>query len=129
MDKKNNKTKMFVMRFTPDEYEELKKLAINYSGKISHLIRIAIRQFNDRRARKKFEIVDEYIKYWQENENELRRIGANLNQTMKRMNELNAAGLLDANDMKGMMNNVEDVRTKLYEYIRELDRVSRKLLR
>lgn len=129
MKKSPNKTKAYIMRFTPEEYKDLREKAADYGGRISNLIRAALRQFDDNQARKKFQIVDEYIKYWQENEDGFRRIAVNFNQAMKRINELNVAGILNENDAKGMMAEVEKVRSTLFDYIDQLESVSNKLLR
>lgn len=124
-----NKTKIIKLRLTEEEYRMLKKRAIKYNGKISSLIRVALAQLDDRQAREKFQVVDEYIKYWQENENELRHIGGNFNQAMKRINELAVIGLLDENDARGMVKDVKEVWTSLHEYIAELNNISNKILR
>lgn len=124
-----NKTKIIKLRLTEEEYRMLKKRAIKYNGKISSLIRVALAQLDDRQAREKFQVVDEYIKYWQENENELRHIGGNFNQAMKRINELAVIGLLDENDARGMVKDVKEVWTSLHEYIAELNKISNKILR
>lgn len=124
-----NKTKIIKLRLTEEEYLKLKERSHKYNGKISSLIRSALAQLDDRQAREKFQVIDAYIKYWQENENELRHIGGNFNQAMKRINELAVVGLLDENDAHRMVKNVKEVWTMLYEYIAELNKISHKILR
>lgn len=124
-----NKTKIIKLRLTEEEYLKLKERSHKYNGKISSLIRSALAQLDDRQAREKFQVIDAYIKYWQENENELRHIGGNFNQAMKRINELAVVGLLDENDAHGMVKDVKEVWTKLYEYIAELNKISHQILR
>lgn len=124
-----NKTKIIKLRLTEEEYHKLKERSHKYNGKVSSLIRSALAQLDDRQAREKFHVIDAYIKYWQENENELRHIGGNFNQAMKRINELAVVGLLDENDAHGMVKDVKEVWTRLYEYIAELNKISHKILR
>lgn len=124
-----NKTKIIKLRLTEEEYLKLKERSHKYNGKISSLIRSALAQLDDRQAREKFQVIDAYIKYWQENENELRHIGGNFNQAMKRINELAVVGLLDENDAHRMVKDVKEVWTMLYEYIAELNKISHKILR
>lgn len=127
--KRENKTKIFKVRLTESEYSNLKERAKKYNGRVSHLFKFAIDQLNDVQARNRFEVVNEYIKYWRSHEMELRHIGTNFNQAIKRVNEMALHGNFDKQEAEELLNQLMSVREMIESYIGDLDKFSRRVLK
>ena len=127
--KKEEKTKRFEFRLTESEYQNLKQRAKKYNGRVSHLLKFAIDQLNDVQARNRFEVVNEYIKYWRSHEMELRHIGTNFNQAIKRVNEMALHGNFDKQEAEELLNQLKPVREMIESYIGDLDKFSRRVLK
>lgn len=96
---------------------------------MSNYVRSALRQYDDEMGRKRYSVVKEYIRYWERYENEIRHIGGNLNQAMKRINELAKIGRLTKDEACDMMILIREQREKIFNHIDELDDLSHKILR
>lgn len=129
MKQTSNKTKFIKIRVTEDEYDKLKERAAKFNGKFSSLIRAALKDFGDMRAKDKFAFIDEYIKYWKEHDLELRRIGVNFNQSVKRVNELALVGKMTKEDAEGLLQEMLPIRELLFEYLDELEKTTKQRLR
>ena len=87
------RTKYFQLRLTQEEYDSLKAKSVSYSS-VSHYIRSAIKEYSDIGAKQKFQILNDLSSFYRKFQDELSWAGGNLNQSVKRANELAVAGLL-----------------------------------
>ena len=90
---KNNRTKNFQMRITSDEYEWLKEKSASYTS-VTHFVRSTLAEYSNINAKQKLELINELGSYYRKVQNELSWAGGNLNQSVKRANELAVARLL-----------------------------------
>lgn len=93
---KNNRTKNFQMRITSDEYEWFKEKSASYTS-VAHFVRSALTEYSNINAKQRLELINELGSFYRKVQNELSWAGGNLNQTVKRANELAVAGLLAPN--------------------------------
>lgn len=96
---------------------------------MSYVLRIAVKQFDDDRARDRCTLVNEYIKYWQAHEVELRHIGGNINQATKRINEWSLTGHLTPERLEEYLSFLLPFREKIFQHITDLDTLSHQILR
>ena len=87
------RTKYFQLRLTQEEYDSLKAKSVSYSS-VSHYIRSAIKEYSDIGAKQKFQLLNDLSSFYRKFQDELSWAGGNLNQSVKRANELAVAGLL-----------------------------------
>lgn len=87
------RTKVFQLRLTPEEATLLKEKSKDYDS-VSHYIRCAVAEYYNVNAKQKLELIQEIGTFYRKFQNELSHIGGNLNQSVKRANELSVAGLL-----------------------------------
>lgn len=92
--KLQNRTKRVEIRLTEDEYARIKEKSIGFCS-IGHYIRSAIKEFSDINAKQKFEQLNELADFYRAYRDDLSHISGNLNQSVKRTNELAIAGLLN----------------------------------
>ncbi|MGI6793177.1 hypothetical protein ACMYZ5_02435 [Bacteroides sp. KG68] len=90
---KNYRTKYFQLRLTTDEYAWLKEKSVGYTS-VSHFIRSAVAEYSNINAKQRLELINELGQFYRKYQNELSWAGGNLNQSVKRANELAVAGLL-----------------------------------
>ena len=93
-DKNNNRTKLFNIRLTVEEFNSIKQHCVNFNN-ISHYIRCAISEFSNQDVKSRMDKIDKLIKLYNEYHNVLFHAAANLNQVVKRANELSLVGILD----------------------------------
>lgn len=93
--KLQNRTRRIEIRLTEDEYAHIKKQSISF-GSVGHYIRSAIKEFSDINAKQRLDLINELGDYYYEYKDKLSHISGNLNQSVKRANELAIAGLLSA---------------------------------
>ena len=91
MEKRTNRIEIL---FTDTELERLKERAKGFSS-ISSYIRAALVEFSDKDAKSRMQAVEEMASLCRRFKDELGWAGGNLNQAMKRANELAVAGLLN----------------------------------
>lgn len=81
------------MRLTEAEAEFIREKSKGYAS-VSQYLRDAIAEFSDTDAKRRLELINELGQFYREYHNELFHLSANLNQVVKRVNELAVAGLL-----------------------------------
>ena len=87
------RTKYFQLRLTQEEYDSLKAKSVSYSS-VSHYIRSAIKEYSDIGAKQKVQLLNDLSSFYRKFQDVLSWAGGNLNQSVKRANELAVAGLL-----------------------------------
>ncbi len=90
---KHQRTKVFQLRLTTDELLSLKEKAVPYQS-VSNYIRQAVQEFTHVDVRQQIEMMQDLRAFYRKFQNELSWAGSNLNQSVKRANELAVAGLL-----------------------------------
>lgn len=90
---KHQRTKVFQLRLTTDELLILKEKSVPYQS-VSHFIRQAVEEFSRVDVRQQIGMMQDLCAFYQKFQNELSWAGSNLNQSVKRANELAVAGLL-----------------------------------
>ena len=90
---KHQRTKVFQLRLTTDELLSLKEKSVPYQS-VSHFIRQAVEEFSRVDVRQQIGMMQDLCAFYQKFQNELPWAGSNLNQSVKRANELAVAGLL-----------------------------------
>ena len=85
---KKQKTKYIKVRMTLEEVEQFKKKAKEYKT-----VR-ALEEYSNMNIRQQIELMNDLGAFYRKYQNELSWAGSNLNQAMKRANELSVAGLL-----------------------------------
>ena len=91
MEKRTNRIEIL---FTDTELERLKVRSKEFRS-ISSYIRAALVEFSDKDAKSRMQAVEEMASLCRKFKDELGWAGGNLNQAMKRANELAVAGLLN----------------------------------
>ena len=90
---KNQRTKVFQLRLTSDELLNLKEKAVPYQS-VSNYICKAVEEFTHVDVKQQIEMMQDLCAFYRKFQNELSWAGSNLNQSVKRANELAVAGLL-----------------------------------
>lgn len=111
--------------------EEIKAFKDRFAGKsITNIIRSALEVYSNTDVRDKLEQINELGDFYKTYRNELSRIGGNLNQAVKRTNELAAAGLLPPGFItEVLMPQIQETRLILDEIRRGLDSVTKKAVK
>ena len=92
---KEQKTKYIKVRMTSNEVELFKRKAEECRYKtVSHYVREALDEYSNTNVRTKLELIRELGTFYRKFHNELSWAGGNLNQSVKRANELAVVGLL-----------------------------------
>ena len=81
------------LRLTEAEAEFIREKSKDYRS-VSQYIRDAVAEFSDTDAKRRLELINVLGKFYRKYHNELFHLSANLNQVVKRANELVVAGLL-----------------------------------
>ena len=76
-----------------DEVQQFKKKSASYSS-VSHYIRSALAEYSNIGTKRQLELMNDLGLFYRKYQNELSWAGGNLNQSVKRANELAVAGLL-----------------------------------
>ncbi|ROT17525.1 hypothetical protein EEL51_12340 [Muribaculaceae bacterium Isolate-110 (HZI)] len=122
----NRRTKRIEIRLTEDEAAFIKEKSSSYSS-VGHYIRSAIAEYSDINAKQKLQLLNDLGEFYQKFQNELSWAGGNLNQSVKRANELSVAGLLSGTYISEvLMPTIADVRKTLDAMKRELLIVTKK---
>ena len=122
---KNNRTKNFQMRITSDEYEWLKEKSASYTS-VTHFVRSALAEYSNINAKQRLEFINELGSYYRKVQNELSWAGGNLNQSIKRANELAVAGLLAPSYVQEVLfPSIQNMQDTINEIKRELDKVTK----
>lgn len=116
----NHRTKYFQLRLTPEEYETLKSKAEKYNS-VSEYIRTALQEFSDIDTQQRIEMMTVLGKFYQDYNNRLSWTGSNLNQAVKRANELSIAGQLTGDYIRTVLLPViQETNTLISEIKRQL---------
>ena len=87
------RTKYFQLRLTEEEYTDLKEKSASHAS-VSQYIRAAVTEYSNINVKQKLRLLSELGCYYRKFQSDLSHIGGNLNQSVKRANELSVAGLL-----------------------------------
>lgn len=90
---KEHRNKYIKVRITPEEVREFKEKSAEYKT-VSHYVRKALEEYSNVSVRRQLELMQELGSFYRRYQSELSHIGGNINQAMKRANELAVAGLL-----------------------------------
>lgn len=90
---KEHRNKYIKVRMTPEEVRAFKEKSAGYKT-VSHYVRKALEEYSNVSVRKQLELMQELGSFYRRYQGELSHIGGNLNQAVKRANELAVAGLL-----------------------------------
>lgn len=90
---KEHRNKYIKVRMTPEEVREFKEKSAEYKT-VSHYVRKALEEYSNVSVRRELELMQELGSFYRRYQSELSHIGGNINQAMKRANELAVAGLL-----------------------------------
>ncbi|OUO83630.1 hypothetical protein [Bacteroides sp. An269] len=90
---KEHRNKYIKVRMTPEEVREFKEKSAEYKT-VSHYVRKALEEYSNVSVRRQLELMQELGSFYRRYQSELSHIGGNINQAMKRANELAVAGLL-----------------------------------
>lgn len=96
------RTERFEMRLTPEEAAGIREKSKRYHS-VSNFIRMAVNEFSDTDAKTRLELCNDTAKLCRKFQDELSWMGSNLNQAVKRANELAVAGLLSESYFKDIL--------------------------
>lgn len=123
------RTKVFQLRLTPDEAALLKEKSEPY-GSVSHYIRCAVAEYSNIHVRQRLELIQELGMFYRKFRNELSWAGGNLNQSVKRANELSVAGPLPPSYVREvLLPAILETQRILNGIKRELDVVTQKAVK
>lgn len=90
------------MRLTPEEAAGIREKSKRYHS-VSNFIRKAVNEFSDTDAKTRLELCNDTARLCRKFQDELSWMGSNLNQAVKRANELAVAGLLSESYFKDIL--------------------------
>ena len=96
------RTKVFQLRLTPEEAALLKEKSKDYDS-VSHYIRCAVAEYSNVNAKQRLELIQEVGTFYRKFQYELSHISGNLNQSVKRVNELSVARLLSTKNLPNFL--------------------------
>ena len=96
------RTERFEMRLTPEEAAGIREKSKRYHS-VSNFIRMAVNEFSDTDAKTRLELCNDTARLCRKFQDELSWKGSNLNQAVKRANELAVAGLLSESYFKDIL--------------------------
>lgn len=96
------RTERFEMRLTPEEAAGIREKSKRYHS-VSNFIRMAVNEFSDTDAKTRLELCNDTARLCRKFQEELSWMGSNLNQAVKRANELAVAGLLSESYFKDIL--------------------------
>lgn len=116
------------IRLTEDEYKNIHHNAIEYNS-ISQYIRMAIKEYGSSDIKKRLDAMNTLTSHYEQYHNVLFHAAANLNQTVKRANELQQAGLLTPSYLQmSVMPQVQQTTTAIMDIRKMLQSVINKLI-
>ena len=123
---KNQRTKVFQLRLTSDELLNLKEKAVPYQS-VSNYIRQAVQEFTHVDVKQQIEMMQDLCAFYRKFQNELSWAGSNLNQSVKRVNELAVAGLLSPGYVNEvLLPSIQDVQNILKRIKDDLETLNNK---
>lgn len=109
--------------------ERIKENSASYTS-VSHFIRSAVAEHSGVGAKQKLELIRELGGFYREFRNGLSHVGGNLNQSVKRANELSSAGLLPSGYVtEVLMPAILETWNTLDGIKKELDAITRKAVK
>lgn len=99
---KEHRNKYTKVRMTPEEVREFKEKSAEYKT-VSHYVRKALEEYSNVSVRQQLELMQELGSFYRRYQGELSHIGGNLNQAVKRANELAVAGLLPSSYIREVL--------------------------
>ena len=99
---KEQRNKYIKVRMTPEEVRAFKEKSAEYKT-VSHYVRKALEEYSNVSIRRQLELMQELGSFYRRYQSELSHIGGNLNQAMKRANELAVAGLLPSSYIREVL--------------------------
>lgn len=96
------RTERLEMRLTPEEAAGIREKSKRYHS-VSNFIRMAVNEFSDTDAKTRLELCNDTARLCRKFQDELSWMGSNLNQAVKRANELAVAGLLSESYFKDIL--------------------------
>lgn len=112
------RTERFEMRLTPDEIAGIREKSKRYHS-VSNFIRMAVNEFSDTDAKTRLELCNDTAQLCRRFQDELSWMGSNLNQTVKRANELAVAGILTESYFKDILTPMIENVARLVKSIKE----------
>lgn len=79
---------------TPEEVQQFKEKSASYSSVSHYIRRSALTEYSNIGTKRQLELMNDLGLFYRKYQNELSWAGGNLNQSVKRANELAVAGLL-----------------------------------
>lgn len=122
----NQKTKYIKVRMTPEEQSALKEKLKEKEMTIATYVRSAMAEYSNTDARQRLELINNLGEFYRKFRDELSWAGGNLNQSVKRANELALAGLLPPGYIREvLMPTILETQKVLNEIKRNLETVTR----
>lgn len=126
----NRRTRRIELRLSEAEAEFIREKSKGYRS-VSQYIRDAVAEFSDTDAIRRLELINGLGQLYREYHNELFHLSANLNQVVKRANELSVAGLLSKSYLektvipavRGIEGTVSALRKELLDVTRKATRL------
>lgn len=113
------------LRLTPEEYADITdKLPPHVS--VSQYVRSALKEYSGDGANVKIALMKEQSAFYKDCYTELSNIGGNLNQAMKRVNELARAGILSPMFMEALNAEIRIAHDVLVGFRRKLEAITSK---
>ena len=126
---KNQRTKYIKVRMTPEEVQQFKEKSAPYSS-VSHYIRSALAEYSNIETKRQLELMNDLGLFYRKYQNELSWAGGNLNQSVKRANELAVAGLLAPSYIqKVLLPIILETQETLNRIKKDLDSLTQKAVR
>ena len=124
------KTKYIKVRMTPEEQSTLKEKLKEKKMTIATYVRSAMAEYSNTDARQRLELINNLGTFYRKFREELSWAGGNLNQSVKRANELAVAGLLPPSYIREvLMPVILETQKTLNEIKRDLEAVTRKAVK
>ena len=124
------KTKYIKVRMTPEEQSPLKEKLKEKKMTIATYVRSAMAEYSNTDAKQRLELINNLGAFYRKFRDELSWAGGNLNQSVKRANELAVAGLLPPSYIREvLMPVILETQKTLNEIKRDLEAVTRKAVK
>lgn len=124
------KTKYIKVRMTPEEQSTLKEKLKEKKMTIATYVRSAMAEYSNTDARQRLELINNLGTFYRKFRKELSWAGSNLNQSVKRTNELAVAGLLPPSYIREvLMPVILETQKTLNEIKRDLETVTRRAIK
>lgn len=124
------KTKYIKVRMTPEEQSTLKEKLKEKKMTMTTYVRSAMAEYSNTDARQRLELINNLGTFYRKFREELSWAGSNLNQSVKRANELAVAGLLPPSYIREvLMPVILETQKTLNEIKRDLETVTRRAIK